>query len=80
MSFLCLNITYHAIIGGKMNITASIKKFLENSNRIMNISYKPSADQFRKSARIILLGILLMGVVGFLIGAVLYFIITGTMI
>jgi protein translocase SEC61 complex gamma subunit len=41
--------------------------FFANSKHILNISYKPSNEEFNKSARIILLGILVIGALGFVI-------------
>jgi protein transport protein SEC61 subunit gamma and related proteins len=63
-----------------MGIGSKLKDFWENSKRIINISYKPTNDEFRKAAKIVLLGILLIGISGFIIGAILYFITTGTLI
>jgi protein transport protein SEC61 subunit gamma-like protein len=61
-----------------MDVIKNIKDFIENSKRVMNISYKPTMDEFKKSAKVVLFGILLIGVSGFIIGFIIYYIITGT--
>ena len=44
--------------------------FLTNARHILNISYKPSNEEFNRSARVILLGILLIGALGFIISLI----------
>lgn len=63
-----------------MDIIGGFKSFIESSKRIMNISYKPTMDEFKKSSKVVLLGILLVGISGFVIGLVIYYIITGTLL
>lgn len=63
-----------------MSIATRFREFIDNSRRILNISYKPSNDEFRKTAKVILLGIILIGVIGFIIGLVIYFVTTGTLL
>jgi protein transport protein SEC61 subunit gamma-like protein len=63
-----------------LNIIGGIKNFIENSKRVMNISYKPTMEEFRKSSKVVLLGILLIGISGFVIGFIIYYIITGTLL
>lgn len=55
---------------------SNLKAFIQNSKHILNISYKPSNEEFSKTARIIIIGILIIGVVGFVI-SVLVSIISG---
>lgn len=66
--------------GIRMDIVKKLKNFMENSRRVMNISYKPTMEEFRKTAKVVLIGIVIIGVAGFLIGTVLYFVTTGTLI
>jgi protein translocase SEC61 complex gamma subunit len=61
-----------------MDIIGSIKKFIANSRHVMSISYKPSAAEFEKSAKLIIFGILLIGFVGFIIALIISLIITGS--
>jgi protein transport protein SEC61 subunit gamma-like protein len=63
-----------------MTIATRFREFIDNSRRILNISYKPSNEEFRKTAKVILLGIILIGAVGFIIGLIVYFITTGTLL
>ncbi len=50
-----------------LNIKESISKFLADSKRIFIVSRKPSKEEYKKMAIIIALGIVLIGVIGFLI-------------
>ncbi len=61
------------------NIINSLKNFYSDSKRIISISYKPSGEEFNKSAKIILFGILLIGVTGLVIAIIISLIITGTL-
>lgn len=62
-----------------MNIQASIKKFMDNAKHVMSISYKPTRDEFNKAAKLIIFGILLVGVIGFILAIVISLIITGSL-
>ena len=61
-----------------MDILGSFKKFRNNSRHVLSISYKPTSDEFSKAAKLIIFGILLIGVVGFIIAIVISLIITGS--
>lgn len=63
-----------------MDILGSLRDFINNSKRVMNISYKPGMDEFKKSAKVVLMGILIIGVSGFIIGLIIYYIMTGTLL
>lgn len=56
-----------------------LKKFIENSKHVLSVSYKPTDAEFRKSAKLIIFGILLMGALGFVISVIVSLIITGTL-
>lgn len=60
-------------------ILAKLGSFISNSRHILNISYKPKQDEFNRSAKIILLGIILIGVIGFVISLIIQYI-SGTAI
>lgn len=62
-----------------LNIFGSFKKFWTNSKHVMSISYKPTRDEFSKAAKLIIFGILLMGVIGFILAIVISLIITGSL-
>ncbi|MEM3827408.1 MAG: protein translocase SEC61 complex subunit gamma [Candidatus Micrarchaeaceae archaeon] len=61
------------------NIIGALRNFYNDSKRIISISYKPSTDEFNKSAKIILLGILIIGVLGLILAVIISLIITGTL-
>ena len=54
-----------------INPMPKLRVFFTNSKHILNISYKPSNDEFNKSARIIILGILVIGGLGFIISLII---------
>ncbi|HVC58583.1 MAG TPA: protein translocase SEC61 complex subunit gamma [Candidatus Acidoferrales bacterium] len=62
-----------------MQIFQQIKSFIDNSRHVMSISYKPTRTEFNKSAKVIILGIILIGVIGFLLSIVISFITTGVL-
>lgn len=62
-----------------MNIQASIKKFITNARHVMSISYKPTRDEYNKAAKLIIFGILVVGVMGFLVAILISLIITGSL-
>jgi protein translocase SEC61 complex gamma subunit len=61
------------------NIIKSIRDFYSDSRRILAISYKHTGEEFNKSAKIILLGILIVGALGLIIAIIVSLIITGTL-
>ncbi|HNV01517.1 MAG TPA: protein translocase SEC61 complex subunit gamma [archaeon] len=50
-----------------MSIIEAVKKFIEDSKRIFVVSKKPTAQEYKQMAMIIGLGIIFIGVMGFLI-------------
>ncbi len=62
-----------------LNLSKRLRDFISNSRHIISISYKPTNEEFLRSAKIILLGILLIGVSGVIIGIILSLIATGTL-
>ncbi len=62
-----------------LNIVKSLKGFYADSRRILAISYKPSSTEFNKSAKIILLGIVVIGTLGLILAIIVSLIITGTL-
>ncbi len=53
-----------------MDIKGKIKNFLTNSKHILNISYRPTSEEFDRSAKVIVIGILIIGLLGFIIGLI----------
>lgn len=46
---------------------------------MLSVSYKPTDAEFRKSAKLIIFGIVLMGAMGFVISIIVSLIISGTL-
>ncbi len=57
-----------------LNLKARLTAFLNNSMHILAISYKPDSAEYNRSAKVIILGILIIGVLGFIISIILGFI------
>jgi protein translocase SEC61 complex gamma subunit len=62
-----------------LSIITKLSKFIDDSKRVLSISYKPNSEEFNKSAKIILIGILLVGVIGFIIAIIISLIISGSL-
>lgn len=62
-----------------MDIIASIKKFNDNAKHVMSISYKPNRPEFERAGKLIIFGIVLVGVLGFIIAIAISLIITGSL-
>lgn len=62
-----------------MGLIENLKKFIDNSKHVLSVSSKPTDADFRKSAKLIIFGILLMGALGFVISVIVSLIITGTL-
>jgi protein transport protein SEC61 subunit gamma-like protein len=50
-----------------MNAIEMLTKFISDSKRIFVVSRKPTMDEYKKMALIIAIGIVIIGVLGFLI-------------
>jgi protein translocase SEC61 complex gamma subunit len=62
-----------------MDMIKTLRTFIDNSKHVLAISYKPTRDEFDKSAKLIIIGILLIGTVGFIIAILVSLIITGSL-
>ena len=62
-----------------MKFTGKMKTLYENSKRVMNVSYRPTEKEFKKSAKVIMLGILIIGVLGLIIAIIISLIVTGSL-
>lgn len=61
-------------------IIEKLNNFITNAKHVLNISYRPTNEEFKRSAKIIILGILAIGIMGFIIGMVVSLITTGILI
>ena len=62
-----------------MKFVDSMKNLLDNSKRVMNVSYRPTEKEFKKSAKVIMLGILIIGALGLIIAIIISLIVTGSL-
>jgi protein translocase SEC61 complex gamma subunit len=62
-----------------MDIIGKIKNFISNARHILYVSYKPTPERYWKTAKIILVGIILMGSLGFVIAIVISLATTGSL-
>lgn len=61
-----------------LKLRERLRSFIVNSKHVMNVSYKPTNDEFKRTAKIMLIGILIIGVSGFVIGVIVSLLISGT--
>ena len=57
-----------------LNPIPKIRQFYEDASRIMAISYKPGTQEFKRTLKIVLLGTIVLGVIGYLISIIIGFI------
>ncbi len=62
-----------------MGAIDKLKRFISDAKHVMSMSYRPSPDEFNKSAKVIILGILIVGFLGFIISVIVSLIISGTL-
>jgi len=51
-----------------------ITGFIADSKRVLEISYKPDQKTFNRTLKIVLIGTLILGVLGFIIATIITFI------
>ncbi|MDE1856561.1 MAG: protein translocase SEC61 complex subunit gamma [Candidatus Micrarchaeota archaeon] len=61
-----------------MDIGARLRTFMANSKHILSVSYKPSYDELKVSIKIVLLGILILGVIGVVMAIITSLILSGS--
>ncbi len=62
-----------------MNVVASLRSFVQNSRHIISISYKPSQIEFNRSAKIIILGIVIVGMLGLILAIIVSLAVSGSL-
>lgn len=45
----------------------SFKDFYSDAKHVMSVSYKPDMDTFKRTLKIVIIGIILLGVLGFIL-------------
>lgn len=57
-----------------MDIIKTIKDFFADSKRVLDISYKPDMGTFKRTVKIVLIGTLILGILGFIIAEIIQFV------
>lgn len=55
----------------KLNPIPKIRQFLDDSKRMINISYKPGMNEFKRTLKIVLLGTIVLGIMGYIISIII---------
>ena len=50
-----------------MNVQESFDKFIKDSKRVLKVSRKPDGKEYMELAKVVSIGILIIGVIGFVI-------------
>lgn len=62
----------------KFNPAAKLRSFYAEARHVMSVSYRPDLDTFKRTLKIVLIGILILGILGFIISVVINNIILAT--
>lgn len=57
----------------------NLKSFITNARHILYVSYKPGNDRFRRTAKIIIFGIVIIGLLGFVIAIIVSLLVYGNL-
>ena len=50
-----------------MNVQEEFNKFIKDSKRVLKVSRKPDANEYMELAKVVSIGVLIVGVIGFII-------------
>ena len=50
-----------------MNVQESFNKFVKDSKRVLKVSRKPDGQEYRELAKVTSIGVVIIGVIGFVI-------------
>ena len=50
-----------------MNVQESFNKFVKDSKRVLKVSRKPDGQEYRELAKVTSLGVVIVGVIGFVV-------------
>ena len=62
-----------------MSMISNFGSFINNARHILYVSYKPGSDRFKRTAKIIILGIIVIGAVGFVIAIIISLLVYGNL-
>ena len=51
----------------KMNVQESFNKFIKDSKRVLKVSRKPDLQEYKELAKVVSIGVLIVGAIGFVI-------------
>ncbi len=50
-----------------MNLVRSLKDFYADARHVMSVSYRPDRETFMRTVKIVVVGVIILGVMGFII-------------
>ncbi len=53
-----------------LNLVKRLRNFYADSKRVLGISYKPDQQTFMRTVKIVLIGTLILGILGFIIAEI----------
>ncbi|MGC8587215.1 MAG: protein translocase SEC61 complex subunit gamma [Candidatus Micrarchaeia archaeon] len=59
----------------KFDIVQKLKQFYADSKHVLSVSYKPDMPTFKRTLKIVLFGILIIGILGYIISLIIDFIV-----
>ncbi len=62
-----------------MGLISNLQSFITNARHILYVSYKPGPDRFKRTAKIIILGIAVIGLAGFIIAIIVSLLVYGNL-
>jgi protein translocase SEC61 complex gamma subunit len=62
-----------------MQLGNKLRSFITNARHILYVSYKPGEERFKRTAKIVILGIILAGVLGLVIAIIISLLVTGSL-
>ncbi len=66
-------IVHGGFFADKMNLNPirSVKAFFADSRHVLSVSYKPDANTFKRTIKIVLIGTLILGFMGFIFSLII---------
>ena len=54
-----------------LNPIPRLKRFYTDSKHIISVSYKPDANTFKRTLKVVLIGVIILGTLGFIIAEII---------
>ncbi len=58
----------------ELNPIKKLRSFYDDSKHVLSVSYRPDVQAFERTLKIVVLGILILGILGFIIYEIVFFI------